>query len=73
MKLSGHYKEKNHNVELITEDDCYTKLFKRADGRCICPLCGYEYRQHPLLKIEDKSDFWLSGDVVLCDDSIIHL
>lgn len=22
--------------------------FRRASGACICPVCGKEYRQHPL-------------------------
>ncbi len=73
FRLRLRYATRKSNGELITEEDCYGDKFMRADGRCICQLCGYEYRQHPQLKIEGKSDFWISGDVVLCDDSIVHL
>jgi hypothetical protein len=74
FKLRLKYATHKSTGELFVEEDCYcSNKWFRADGRCICELCGYEYRQHPSLKIKGKSDFWLNGDVVLCDDSIVHL
>lgn len=43
----------------------------RADGRCICEICGKEYYKHPFSEHRDWNDEPYFN--VLCDGSLVKL
>lgn len=58
--------EQKENLYLIGEEE-----FFRADGRCICDICGKEYRKHPFSDhLSYNQEPYLNK---LCDGTLVKL
>ena len=55
-----------HLKQKLTPQPEWTFEWFRAAGDCECPVCGHEYRLHPV----DETDEWLH---VLCNGERVKL
>lgn len=58
---------------LIGDDDSWNKAFRyyRA-GNCVCPTCGLEYIDHPVVRIAEKRHYGCEL-FVLCNTDRVKL